>query len=103
MRFLALASTALAAFSGLCTAQSTSGIEALVQRRLPNNVKSFSFSLTSAPTTYTTVNQTKPNDQYTVANGPNGTISISGNSPIALASGLRWYLTTYVLTVVAGG
>ena len=69
--------------------QSTAGIEALVQRRLPQHADDFSFTLANG--SYATA----INDQYVVGNGENGTIAISGNSPIALASGLRWYLTTY--------
>ena len=68
----------------------TAGIEALVKRRLPHHVGSFSFSIdTSYPDTSSS---TPSNDEYMVSNGDNGTICISGNSPIALASGLRWYL-----------
>ncbi|KAK3072938.1 hypothetical protein LTR53_005896 [Teratosphaeriaceae sp. CCFEE 6253] len=89
---------ASAAF-GLCTlsaAQSTQGIEALVQRRLPNHADSFTFSLTEGPLAYETPNITsRANDEYTVSNAANGTIHIVGNTPIALASGLRWYLSTY--------
>ena len=80
----------------LCLAQSTAGIEALVQRRLPNHVDSFSFSLTGTPLSSTSTNITdRPNDEYTVSNGADGKFHISGNSPIALASALRWYLNTY--------
>ncbi|KAF7196460.1 Alpha-N-acetylglucosaminidase [Pseudocercospora fuligena] len=68
----------------------TAGIEALVKRRLPHHVESFSFSIDTPDSN--TSSSTPPNDQYTVSNGDNGTICITGNSPIALASGLRWYL-----------
>ena len=84
------------AFAGLCTAQSTAGIYALVQRRLPNHVDKFTFSLTNSP--ISNLNSTitnRPNDEYTVSNGHDGRIYISGNSNIALASGLRWYLNAY--------
>ena len=81
----------------LCAAQPTAGIEALVQRRLPDHADKFSFSLTGAPSSLTATNITSsPNDEYTVSSGNNGTLHVSGNSPIALASGLRWYLTTYL-------
>lgn len=66
-----------------------------MQRRLPNHVNDFTFSLTSPLSSSVPVNSTQQLDQYTVSNGKNGTIQVSGNTPIALASGLRWYLTTY--------
>ncbi|KAI7261276.1 hypothetical protein KC345_g9806 [Hortaea werneckii] len=81
------------------------GVQGILQRRLPNHVDDFTFSLvnaTSTSTSSTTSNDntttflSQPQDHYTVSNGPNpGKIHISGTSPIALASGLRWYLTTY--------
>ncbi|TKA82717.1 hypothetical protein B0A55_01289 [Friedmanniomyces simplex] len=89
--------SAVFAVSALCGAQSTAGIEALVHRRLSNHANDFTFSLsTPTPASYAAPNTTaKQNDEYTVSNAANGTIHISGNSPTALASGLRWYLTTY--------
>ena len=96
MRFPSIAASAVFALCTLCHAQSTAGIEALVQRRLPNHADSFTFSLTTGPASYATTNiSDKANDEYTVSNAANGTLHISGNTPIALASGLRWYLTTY--------
>ncbi|KAK0934967.1 hypothetical protein LTR29_013464 [Friedmanniomyces endolithicus] len=96
MRFLTFAASAALTLSVLCGAQSTAGIEALVQRRLPNHANAFTFSLTPGPVSYVASNTTtKQNDEYTVSNAANGTIHITGNTPIALASGLRWYLTTY--------
>ena len=80
----------------LCVAHSTAGLESLVQRRLPNHVDKFSFSLTDSALSSTSINITgRPNDEYTVSNGAKGKINISGNSLIALASGLRWYLNTH--------
>lgn len=76
-----------------CTAYSTAGLEALVERRLPNHASAFSFALTNSTPSKNITNAA--NDEYTVENGDNGTIKISGNTPIALASGLRWYLATY--------
>lgn len=95
MRLLDIVAAVLTALTGLCTAQSTAGIEALIQRRLPNHANDFTFSLTSNASLYTTSNSTKQLDHYAVSNGPNSTIHITGNTPIALATGLRWYLTTY--------
>ncbi|KAK3650932.1 hypothetical protein LTR56_005983 [Elasticomyces elasticus] len=97
MHFLKIATSAALALSTLCGAQSTAGIKSLVQRRIPNHVHDFTFSLTTSPATYAAPNTTgAQNDQYTVSNAANGTIHISGNTPIALASGLRWYLASYV-------
>ena len=94
MRFLSLLA-ATAAFLTTSSAQSTAGIEAFVRRRMPNHEQSFAFSLVDAYDSAANITR-PPNDEYTVSNGGNGTIAISGNSPIALASGLRWYLTNYV-------
>ncbi|KAI7547734.1 hypothetical protein KC331_g4833 [Hortaea werneckii] len=101
-----LAATLSTALSISCNAQSTAGVQGILQRRLPNHVDDFTFSLvnatsTSASTTTTTTSNnntllSKPQDQYTITNGPSpGKIHISGNSPIALATALRWYLPTY--------
>ncbi|KAK5135978.1 hypothetical protein LTR08_004232 [Meristemomyces frigidus] len=95
MRFVAITAAAVSAFAGICASQSTAGIKALVQRRLPAHADDFTFSLTAAPASYSKANSSQQIDQYTVSNGGNGTIHVSGNSPIALASGLRYYLTTY--------
>ena len=70
----------------------TAGIKSLVKRRLPDYVDCFSFSIEPSKYSYNESATTPPNDEYTVSNGDNGIIDISGNSPIALASGLRWYL-----------
>lgn len=84
-----------AAFLTACHAQSTLGIEALVRRRMQNHADSFAFSLKDQGVASANLTH-PPNDEYTISNGENGTIAIFGNSPIALASGLRWYLTKYV-------
>jgi len=98
MRFLRIAGATAAVFANFTAAAnvSTVGIEALVQRRLPNHVNLFTFSLTTLPISNGSANGTQQNDHYIVCNGRNGTIDISGNTPIALATGLRWYLSTYV-------
>lgn len=61
---------------------------------MPNHVDDFSFSLSTGAAAYGS-NSSAPKDHYTVSNGPNNTIAISGSSPNALAYGLRSYLTTY--------
>ncbi len=81
----------------LCIAQSTAGIEALIRRRLPSHEGKLSFSITDSPSSTSAFNITeRPNDMYEICNGNNGTIQISGNTPIALAYGLRYYLNTYL-------
>ncbi|KAK5721335.1 hypothetical protein LTR17_014624 [Elasticomyces elasticus] len=53
--------------------------------------------LITNPAAYAASNTTGArDDEYTVSNARNGTIHISGNTPIALSSDLRWYLATYV-------
>ena len=86
---------AIVAWLSVGIAQSTAGIEALVRRRMPNHVDSFVFSLENGYDAAANITH-PPNDEYTISHGENGQINICGNSPIALASGLRWYLTNYV-------
>lgn len=72
---------------------SAAGIEALVKRRMPGLHGKFSFSLNdTARLDNATAGSDKDHDRYTVSNGPKGTVHISGNTEIALATGLRWYL-----------
>ncbi|KAB5545833.1 putative alpha-N-acetylglucosaminidase [Coniochaeta sp. 2T2.1] len=70
------------------TKVSTSGVEALVQRRLPQHVGSFQFQLVNTSTT-----DTKGNDTYIVASVADGRLLVQGNSLSALLSGLHSYLT----------
>lgn len=86
--------SSLSLCSSLCYAlsHSTAGIEALVRRRIPAHADDFKFSLSSNLTNLA-ANSSGQNDEYVVSNGNNGTIDITGNFPIALASGLRWYLS----------
>jgi len=83
--------SALIALTSAATINSTQGVLDLVQRRLPNHVNDFTFVLTNQ--SYTTNITQAQNDHYNVSTASNGKIQISGNSPIALTSGLRWYLT----------
>ncbi|KAK4998166.1 hypothetical protein LTR66_002579, partial [Elasticomyces elasticus] len=94
MRFNHLA-VCVTAFANIVTAQSAQGIVDLVKRRLPNHVHDFSFSLINN-TSSTASAKSPQNDHYTVSTGHDGTINVSGNSPIALASGLHWYLTRVI-------
>ena len=87
MRVIRIA-TVVNIFLSICTAYSTAGIEALVKRRLPEHANAFSFTLSGSTTSKIITHAA--NDEYTVSNGGNGTINILGNTPIALASGLRY-------------
>jgi alpha-N-acetylglucosaminidase len=91
-RFLPLV---LAGLSAGVSATGNTGIQSLVQRRLPQHADSFVFSLVNTSSSTGNSTLSRPPDQYTVLNGINGTIDMEGNSPIALASALRWYLSTY--------
>ncbi|KAI6830299.1 hypothetical protein KC350_g7629 [Hortaea werneckii] len=74
-------------------AASTAGVQGILQRRLPNHVDDSTFSLVNTSITTTSSSSSssnnnnttflsKPQDQYTVLNGPNpGQIHISGTSP----------------------
>lgn len=79
---LAIASTALAAPAARCTPAkgSTTGIESLLQRRLPQHAENFEFSIVNA----TSLGE---NDVYSVSNGENGKIKVEGSSLSALATG----------------
>lgn len=77
---LAVATTAVAA-----SAPSTAGIEALVQRRLPDHVGDFEFSIVNATTTL------EEDDVYTVSSCGCGKIKVEGNSLSALATGCVAY------------
>ncbi|EEA22743.1 hypothetical protein TMatcc_001598 [Talaromyces marneffei ATCC 18224] len=86
---LAIASTAIAAPGSTSTSTSsqlsTTGIESLLQRRLPQHAHKFEFSVVNA----TSLGE---NDAYTVANAENGRIKVEGSSLSALATGLHRYL-----------
>lgn len=73
---------------------SVDGVKGILARRLPKHASSFTFEITNTTNAPYNISEA-PLDTYTLSNGANGTIHISGNSGIALASGLRWYLKTY--------
>lgn len=75
----ALAATAVA--DGLVN-MSTAGIEALIQRRLPQHATSFQFTLVNVSTS-----TSRDNDSYTVSSTDDGTIMVQGNTLSALTSG----------------
>lgn len=79
---LAIASTAVAAPATSCTPSqpSTTGIQALLQRRLPQHAEKFEFSIVNA----TSLGE---NDVYAVSNAQNGKIKVEGSSLSALATG----------------
>lgn len=62
-------------------AQSTEGLYRLVQRRLPNHVDRFHFSINSS------LNLNSGYDQFSVHTSPNGTVLVEGSSISALSSG----------------
>nr|POE65913.1 alpha-n-acetylglucosaminidase [Quercus suber] len=97
MRFLSVLILAISTIvSSSQLPPSTDGIEALVRRRLPEHARSFSFSLSSNTTTYDKTQWLKKSsDVYTISNVDDNTIHIAGSSEIALASGLRYYLSNY--------
>ncbi|EED15329.1 alpha-N-acetylglucosaminidase, putative [Talaromyces stipitatus ATCC 10500] len=80
--FLAISSTVVAS----CTQPSASGIEALLQRRLPQHADKFEFGIVNA----TSLGE---NDVYVVLSAENGSIRIEGSSLSALATGLHRYLS----------
>jgi alpha-N-acetylglucosaminidase len=69
------------------TATSTQGIEDLIKRRLPDQYEDFLFTLDAKSNSSDVVN-----DTYTISTS-NGSIALRGNSPSALATGLRRYFT----------
>ena len=73
---------------------STSGVEALVARRLGKHINNFSFEIVNALENPYNITD-KPQDSFQVSNAANGTIHIAGNTGIAFTTGLRWYVTTY--------
>ena len=74
------------------SAQSVQGILDLVQRRLPNHVAEFTFSIVNA----TAASPFKYNDEYTVSTSANGKILVEGNSLSAISMGLHRYLADVV-------
>lgn len=87
---LAITSTAVAAPTARCSELSTTGIESLLQRRLPQHAEKFEFSIVNA----TSLGE---NDVYAVSNGENGKIKVEGSSLSALATGYVRYSTVIVL------
>ena len=87
---LAIASsTATASPTARCTDKpsepSPTGIESLVQRRLPQHAENFEFSIVNA----TSLGE---NDVYSVSNGDNGKIKVEASSLSALATGYAFIL-----------
>lgn len=64
----------------VASSPSTAGIEALVQRRLPQHVHSFEFSIANATSA-------GESDSYTVSTAQSGKVKVEGNSLSALATG----------------
>lgn len=82
--------TLLAALFANAAAHSPQGLYNLLKRRLPSHCEDFVFTLhDAAPADPSEL----INDEYTVSTTSNGTVTIQGNSVVALATGLRRYLT----------
>ncbi|KAJ4360072.1 uncharacterized protein N0V89_000631 [Didymosphaeria variabile] len=88
MRFASVA-YALGSVCAITAAASTQGLYDLIERRLPGHAQDFAFDLNETLQRNETSRQ---NDHYTITAASNGSISISGNSVSALATGLRRYL-----------
>jgi len=71
--------TVAAAVAAVSAGLSTSGVEALVERRLPQHASSFQFKLVNL--------STAANDSYVVSNIDDGKILVQGNTLSALLSG----------------
>ncbi|KAH8648643.1 putative alpha-N-acetylglucosaminidase [Xylariales sp. PMI_506] len=97
MRLLSLASWAVGAAAVATrainttssTASLTAGVEALVQRRIPQHASSFEFAIVNATTDPTY-------DTYTVSSTSDGKILVQGNTVSALLSGFHSYLSNVV-------
>ncbi|KAH8900379.1 putative alpha-N-acetylglucosaminidase [Thozetella sp. PMI_491] len=90
MRFVKLiiwAATAAVA-AAVDSAISTKGVEALVQRRLPQHAASFQFAIANASDS-----SGSSLDSYTVSSTSDGKILVQGNTASALLTGLHAYLS----------
>lgn len=93
MRFLSLVlsaaaaagANALAVNSSSTSTSATAAVEALVERRLPEHVDSFVFSIVNASAT--TAQGLPVNDTYSVSSTDDGMIHVEGNSVSGLLSG----------------
>ena len=80
MRFVSrIVVTVAAAVAAVSAGLSTTGVEALVQRRLPQHASSFQFELVNLSTT--------GNDSYVVTTTDDSRILVQGNTLSALLSG----------------
>ncbi|KAH8693903.1 putative alpha-N-acetylglucosaminidase [Talaromyces proteolyticus] len=85
MRLYSILSCAIALGVAAASSPPTAGIEALVQRRLPQHAGAFEFRIVNA----TAIGEI---DSYTVSTPRNGKVQVEGNSLSALATGLHRYL-----------
>lgn len=79
---LALATVFAGVVANAAADASTTGIRALVQRRLPQHVDSFQFELVNASTA-----AARNNDTYLVSTTKDGKILVQGNTLSSLLSG----------------
>lgn len=76
-------------FFGIASAlqHSTKGITDLLKRRLPNHIDAFVFKLTHQQQVPIRSSTNVSNDAYTISATEDEKILITGNSPIAIATG----------------
>lgn len=79
---LTVVAAVAAVVANAATDVSTTGVEALVKRRLPQHAGSFQFELVNVSTS-----ASKGNDTYAVSSSEDGKIVVQGNSLSALLSG----------------
>ncbi|KAI0913825.1 glycoside hydrolase family 89 protein [Ustulina deusta] len=83
----------------LRTTTSTSGVESLVRRRLPQHAESFQFEIVETlgvDGTQTEIQSELVNDSYVVSSASNGKVIVQGNTVGALLAGLHAYLSSEV-------
>ncbi len=74
----------------LRTTTSTSGVESLVRRRLPQHAESFQFEIVETlgvDGTQTEIQSELVNDSYVVSSASNGKVIVQGNTVGALLAG----------------
>ncbi|KAI0434497.1 glycoside hydrolase family 89 protein [Xylaria sp. FL1042] len=86
-----------AGVAALRTTASTTGVESLVRRRLPQHAESFQFEIVEglgADGNETGTEDERVNDSYVVSSACNGKVIVQGNTVGALLAGLHAYLSS---------
>ncbi|KAI1418879.1 glycoside hydrolase family 89 protein [Xylaria sp. FL1777] len=81
----------------LRTAASTTGVESLVRRRLPQHAESFQFEIVEAlgpDGNQTGIEDDRVNDSYVVSSAAGGKVIVQGNTVGGLLAGLHAYLSS---------